>query len=95
MSAQPVHQEPDPRDPMLIYERLPEPARARFVTEYHEAVDASHDLAGGRRFLELLHTWSILAAAYSKPDFHERLQDIRAGVGEYVGMDEVLPPHGA
>lgn len=95
VSAQPIHQEPDPRDPMAIYDRLPEPARAKFVTEYHAAVDAAHDFAGYRKFQEMLRTWSVLAAAYSKPDFPQRYQDIAASVGQTVPMDEVLPHSGA
>ncbi|MFE9099758.1 DUF6247 family protein [Actinomadura geliboluensis] len=95
MSAQPVHHEPDPRDPQVIHDRLPQQVRARFLTEYHAAVDGAHDLSGYRKLRELLHTWDVLASAYDKPDFQQRYEDIRAGVGEYVGMDEVLPPHGA
>jgi hypothetical protein len=94
VSAQPIHHE-DPRDPQVIHDRLPEPARARFLAEYHAAVDASHDLAGYRNLRDLLRTWSVLAAAYSKPDFHDRYQDIAAGVGQTVPMDEVLPHSGA
>lgn len=90
MSAQPVHQEPDPRDPQVIHDRLPEAVRAQFLTEYHAAVDGAHDLAGYRKLRELLQTWALLATAYAKPDFHERYQDIRGSVGEYVSMDEVL-----
>lgn len=98
MSAQPVHHEPDPRDPQdpqMIHDRLPETVRAKFLAEYHTAVDGAHDLAGYRQLRELLQTWSLLATAYAKPDFHQRYEDIRDGVGQYVGMDEVLPPHGA
>ena len=90
MSAQPVHQEPDPRDPKLIYERLPEHVRAKFLTEYHAAVDGSHDLAGYRKLRDLLKTWAVLAAAYAKPDFHQRYEDVRDGAGQYVPMDEVF-----
>ncbi|TDD97713.1 DUF6247 family protein [Actinomadura rubrisoli] len=95
MSAQPVHAEPDPRDPQVIYDRLPEQARPKFLTEYHAAVDASHDLAGYRGLRQLLKTWSALAFAYAKPDFHQRYEDVRDGVGEYVSMDEVFSRHDA
>ncbi|MGI5422952.1 DUF6247 family protein [Actinomadura luteofluorescens] len=90
MSAQPIHQEPDPRDPQVIHDRLPDQVRAKFLTEYHTAVDGAHDLAGYRKLRELLQTWALLATAYSKPDFHRRYEDVRDGVGEYVSMDEVF-----
>ncbi|TYK45097.1 DUF6247 family protein [Actinomadura decatromicini] len=95
MSAQPIHEEPDDRDPQVIHDRLPESVRAKFLTEYHAAVDRSHDLSGYRELRELLKTWSVLAAAYAKPDFHQRYQDVRDGVGEYVSMDEVFSRHEA
>jgi hypothetical protein len=94
VSAQPIHHE-DPRDPQVIHDRLPEPARSRFLSEYHAAVEGAHDLAGYRKLRDLLQTWSVLTTAYSKPDFHERYQDIAAGVGQTVPMDEVLPRSGA
>ncbi|TDB83369.1 hypothetical protein E1264_28660 [Actinomadura sp. KC216] len=90
MSAQPVHEEPDPRDPQVIHDQLPERVRAKFLTEYHAAVDGAHDFAGYRALQQVLQTWRLLAAAYSKPDFQQRYQDIRDGVGEYVPMDEVF-----
>ncbi|MFG2001620.1 DUF6247 family protein [Spirillospora sp. NPDC048911] len=91
MSAQPVHQEPDPRDPQAIHDQLPARARAKFLTEYHQAVDAAHDFAGYRALQDMLKTWRLLAAAYSKPDFHDRYEDVRAGRGQDVPMDEVFP----
>jgi hypothetical protein len=92
MSAQPIHEEPDPQDPLVIHDRLPEAARAKFLAEYEAAaVDAAHDLTRYRALQELLQTWRILAAAYDNPDFHSRYQDITAGVGEYVSMSEVVP----
>lgn len=90
MSAQPVHEDPDPRDPQVIYDRLPEQVRVKFLSEYHAAVEGAHDLAGYRNLRDLLQTWSVLAAAYAKPDFHRRYEDVRDGVGEYVSMDEVF-----
>ncbi|GAA3957137.1 hypothetical protein GCM10023085_44570 [Actinomadura viridis] len=91
MSAQPVHQEPDPRDPQVIHDQLPEAARAKFLAEYHAAVDAAHDFAGYRALQDLLQTWRLLTAAYSKPDFQQRYEDVRHGVGQYVPMDEAFP----
>jgi hypothetical protein len=92
MSAQPVHEEPDPRDPQVIHNRLPEQARAKFLAEYESAaVDAAHDLTRYRALQELLQTWRLLAAAYAKRDFHQRYEDVRAGVGQDIPMDEVFP----
>lgn len=90
MSAQPVHEEPDPRDPETILHQLPAKARPKFLVEYRAAVDAALDPAGYRALQELLQTWRLLAAAYAKPDFQQRYEDVRDGVGEYVSMDEVL-----
>ncbi|WP_329521085.1 DUF6247 family protein [Spirillospora sp. NBC_01491] len=94
MSAQPVHEE-DPQDPQLILERLPEQVRRVFLTEYQAAVVGARAPAGYRVLRDLLRTWSVLAAAYTKPDFHQRYADIRGGVGETVSMDEVFRPRPA
>lgn len=90
MSAQPVHEEPDPRDPQVIHDQLPAEVRPAFLSEYRAAVDAAHDPAGYHALQDTLQTWRLLAAAYAKPDFHQRYEDVRAGVGEYVSMDEVF-----
>jgi hypothetical protein len=91
MSAQPIHEEPDPQDPQVIHDQLPEPARSQFTAEYQAAVDAAHDPARYPELRQLLRTWAVLAAAYAKPDFHQRYADMKAGVGETVPMDEVFP----
>lgn len=89
MSAQPVHED-DARDPQVIMGRLPERARAPFLQEYRAAVRAAVDPAGYRDLQELLQSWSVRAVAYAKPDFAERYEDLKAGRGEYVTLDEVL-----
>jgi hypothetical protein len=95
MSAQPVHEDPDPRDPETILRQLPAKTRPKFLTEYRAAVAAAHDPAGYRALQEVLQTWRLLAAAYAKPDFQQRYEDIRDGVGETVSMDEVFSPRDA
>lgn len=90
MSAQPLHQEPDPQDPQVIHDQLPEPARSQFIAEYQTAVTEARDPALYPRLRELLRTWSVLAAAYAKGDFQQRLHDIRTGGGQHVPMDEVF-----
>lgn len=89
MSAQPVHED-DPRDPQVILGALPERARDAFLTEYRAAVDAAHDPAGYRKLQEMLQHWSVLAVAYAKPDFWERVEDVRTGRGEYTTLEEML-----
>jgi hypothetical protein len=63
--------EPDPRDPQVIYDRLPDEVRGKFVADYHDAVDAAHDLTRYRALQELLQTWRLLAAAYDQPGFEQ------------------------
>lgn len=89
MSAQPVHEE-DPRDPQVLLQRLPEDVHATFLAEYEAAVEAARLPAGYRALQDLLQKWHLLATAYAKPDFDQRFEDIRDGVGEYVPMDEVF-----
>lgn len=90
MTAQPVHQEPDPRDPQVIHNRLPERVRAAFLTEYHAAIDAAHTFAGYRALQDLLQSWYVRSVAYAKPDFQRRYEEIRDGIGEYSTLDEVM-----
>jgi hypothetical protein len=89
MSAQPVHED-DPRDPQVILERLPEQARPAFLEEYRAAVDAAHEPTGYRALQQMLQQWSVLTVAYAKPDFEDRYEQIRDGVGEYVTLEEVV-----
>lgn len=90
MTAQPIHQEPDPRDPEVILAKLPERVRGVFLEEYQVAVDAAHKPVGYRKLQQMLQTWSVRAMAYSKPDFFDRAEQARAGRGEYFTMEEVL-----
>jgi hypothetical protein len=89
MSAQPVHQQ-DPCDPQVILSRLPEDARQAFLAEYRAAVDTAHDPAGYRQLQQTLQHWSVLVLAYAKPDFWDRVEDLREGRGEYVTLEEVV-----
>ena len=56
MSGESAHIE-DPADPETIFSDLPERERAEFARQYHEAVDAAHDLAGCRRLQQFLRAW--------------------------------------
>jgi hypothetical protein len=90
MSAQPVHDAEDPRDPQVILSRLPEDVRPAFLTEYRAAVDTAKDPAGYRALQQLLQSWSVLAVAYAKPDFTQRYSEVRDGAGDYVTLEEVV-----
>lgn len=95
MSAQPVHQEPDPRDPQVIHDRLPTQVRATFLTEYHTAVDEAHTFAGYRALQDLLRSWYVRSVAYAKPDFQQRYEEIRDGVGAFSTLEEVMSRYAA
>jgi len=89
MSAEPVHDE-DPADPEAILRDLPEPERAEFLRQYHEAVDAAHDPAGYQRLRHLLHTWRLIVIATSKPGYYEELDAVRNGVARTTPAEEAI-----
>lgn len=69
MSAQPIQYE-DPRDPAAILQRLPERARAAFLSEYEPAAElAAHDVTAWRALSQLLWDWAGRSVAYSHPDY--------------------------
>lgn len=89
MSAQPIHQEPDPRDPQVILERLPEAERPIFMREYREALSAAReDLSKFGEVRRLLIRWSLVADMLADPDYHRALADARAGKPG-LSIDEV------
>ncbi|HXS64474.1 MAG TPA: DUF6247 family protein [Streptosporangiaceae bacterium] len=90
MSAQPVYAE-EPDDPEVILRELPEHERAQFLRQYHEAVDAAHDLAGYRRLRSLLHIWRLTVTATRQPGYYEELRAVRNGVARTVPADEAIP----
>lgn len=90
MSAQPVHDGEDPRDPQTILRDLPEDARPGFLAEYRAAVDAAKDPAAWPALRDLLQSWSLLAVAYAKPDFTQRYEEVRDSAGDYVTLEEVV-----
>lgn len=95
MSAQPVHEEPDPRDPQAIHDRLPERFRAGFLAEYHTAVEAAHTFAGYRELQNMLHVWHLRAITYSDPGYDEVLAEVREGRGEYFTLEQVMEQYAA
>lgn len=90
MSAQPVHHEPDSRDPQVVRAHH---RRARFLTEYHAAVDGLHVLSDYRKLNDLLHTWDVLAFTYGRPDFQRRYTKTCAPSLESMSAWTRLSPH--
>jgi Family of unknown function (DUF6247) len=95
VTAQPIdHHGEDPRDPEHILHTLPEHFRALFLSEYHAAVDAAHEVSGYRKLAELLQLWSLRAAAYSQPDFFERAEQAANAhlyPGSFRPIEEIVP----
>jgi hypothetical protein len=90
MSAEPVQVE-DPNDPEAILRDLPEQERAQFLRQYHEAVDAAHDLGGYRRLQRLLHAWRLTAIATSRAGYYEELEAVRNGTAVTTPAEHAIP----
>lgn len=90
MSAEPVQVE-DPNDPEVILRDLPELERAEFLRQYHEAVDAAHDLGGYRRLQRLLHAWRLTAIATSGAGYYEELEAVRDGTAVTTPAEYAIP----
>ncbi len=90
MSAVPEHAE-DPGDPEVILRDLPEPERAEFLRQYHEAVDAAHDPASYQRLRSLLHAWQLTVAATRQPGYYEELRAVRDGTARTTPADQAIP----
>src|SRR5258708_32335425 len=100
MSGQPIHEEPDPRAPAVILERLPEREREFFLAQYHEAAQAAvDDVAGYKRLKFVLHSWSVRADILARvlarrPDYYEEVaaesEAVRNGTSRTVPIEEAL-----
>ncbi len=90
MSAEPV-QGQDPYNPQAILRDLPEQECGQFLQQYHEAVDAAHDLAGYRRLQRLLHAWRLTIIATSRVGYSEELEAVRDGTARTIPADEAIP----
>jgi hypothetical protein len=96
VTAQPADQRRDPRDdPEEILARLPERGQLYFLEEYRAAAEAAREPSGYRQLRELLNSWYLRSIAYSQPDFWERMEDVKAGRGEYIPMEEVIARYNA
>lgn len=97
MSAQPVRQEPDPRDPQVIHDRLPAGERPEFLRQYRAAADAARaDIAKYRALQDLLARWALTAEALNDPAYNEALAEARAATTPGLSMAQVdAMRHGA
>jgi Family of unknown function (DUF6247) len=90
MSAEPVQVE-DPNDPAVIFRDLPQRERSEFLRQYHQAVDAAHDLAGYQQLKRLLHIWRLTVIATNRPGYYEDLEAVLSGTAHTVPAEEVIP----
>ncbi len=90
MSAEPIQPE-DPDDPQVILRDLPEPERAQFLRQYHEAVDAAHDPVSYRRLRGLLRAWRLTVTATRQPGYYEELEAVRSGTARTTPADVAIP----
>jgi hypothetical protein len=81
----------DPNDPEVILRDLPEPERAEFLHQYHDAVDGAHDPAGYRHLQRLLHVWRLTAIATSRPGYYEEVAAVRNGTAQPIPAAEAIP----
>jgi hypothetical protein len=80
----------DPNDPEVILRDLPEPERAEFLRQFHEAVNAAHDPAG-YRLRRLLHAWRLTVIAASRVDYYEELEAVQCGSAQTMPAEEAIP----
>jgi hypothetical protein len=90
MSAELVP-DPDPNDPAAILRDLPARERDQFLSQYHDAVEAAHNLASYHRLQHLLHAWRLTAIAASQPGYYEEIDAVRAGTARTLPADAVVP----
>jgi hypothetical protein len=90
MTAEPLHHADD--DPAEILRVLPERWHKQFLSEYHSALDAAHEVWRFQQLRELLRVWRLHAAAVSDPDFDQAERAVRAGRREeFVSMEDAFP----
>ncbi|WP_214103519.1 DUF6247 family protein [Acrocarpospora catenulata] len=90
MTAEPLHTTRD--DPAEILRALPAKWHEQFMSEYHAALDAAHEVWRFKQLREVLHRWRLHAIAVSNPDFDRAEQDVRDGRREgFVSMDDAFP----
>jgi acyl transferase domain-containing protein len=63
----------------------------QFLRQYHEAVDAAHDLAGYRQLQRLLHAWRLTVIATSRAGYCEDIDAVRNGTAPAVPAEDAIP----
>lgn len=90
MSAQPVYEEPDPRNPEVIAGLLPPDERVVFLNAYKAAAAAAaNDVTRYRDLQRFLGQWRLAADAAHDPRYHEALAEARAATGPGLSLDEL------
>ncbi|MEQ4203747.1 DUF6247 family protein [Actinopolymorpha sp. B17G11] len=90
MTAEPLHEVGD--DPADILRTLPDKWHAQFLSEYHSALDAAHEVWRFSQLQELLRRWRLHAIAVSSPAFEQAERAVREDRrDEFVPMDEAFP----
>ena len=90
MTAQPVDQSAE--DPERILGLLPPKWHEQFLRDYHQALDAAHEVWRFQHLQDVLHVWYLRAVAYSSPGFDERLQAAREGRAEvFTPAEQAIP----
>jgi hypothetical protein len=86
MTAGPLHHIGD--DPAGILHLLPEKWHEQFLSEYHTALDAAHEVWRFKQLQELPHVWRLHAIAVSNPEFDRAERAVREErAEEFVPMD--------
>lgn len=79
-------------DPEEILQVLPKHWHEQFLSEYHSALDAAHEVWRFHQLRDVLHLWRLRAVAFSRPDFDRAAQDAREGRSEeFVAAERVIP----
>lgn len=86
MSAQPIHEEPDPLDPAGILQDLPQRWHRLFVAEYEAAVLVARRVDGYQHLHDVLKLWRLLVGVYSDPGFDDRVR-ARGEAGPIIPAD--------
>ncbi|MFC6161275.1 DUF6247 family protein [Kribbella jiaozuonensis] len=90
MTAQPMQSSPE--DPSEILRLLPARWHEQFLSEYHSALDAAHEVWRFQQLRDVLQLWRMRAVAYSAPGFDEAMQATREDrTDEFVPAEQAIP----
>lgn len=77
-------------DPAEILRVLPAQWHEQFLTDYHQALDAAHEVWRFRQLRDVLHVWQLRAIAYSNPGFDDAAEAARENrAGEFVPAEQI------